>query len=132
MVWLPMFGIFNVRTDADACDVCFFLKNFFYILHCPLAENRVALSVLYCVQYFRESKLWYGCPCLGFLTCVQMLMHAIAHGGCTDTVRESALKVDSGRRSLCRTWDSNPRQYCARLFSRTLYQQNYSPPFVSF
>ena len=20
MVWLPMFGIFNVRTDADACD----------------------------------------------------------------------------------------------------------------
>ena len=27
----------------------------------------------------------------------QMLMHVIAHGGCTDMVRESALKVDSGR-----------------------------------
>ena len=25
-----------------------------------------------------------------------MLMKAIAHGGCTDTVRESAMKVDSG------------------------------------
>ena len=25
-----------------------------------------------------------------------MLMHVIAHGGCTDTVRESALEVDSG------------------------------------
>ena len=27
------------------------------------------------------------CWCLGFLTCAHMLMHAIAHGGCTDTVR---------------------------------------------
>ena len=35
-------------------------------------------------------------PVLGFLTCVQMLMHAAAHRGCTSTVRESALKVDSG------------------------------------
>ena len=30
----------------------------------------------------------------GYLTCAQMLTHAIAHEGCTDTVRESALKVD--------------------------------------
>ena len=75
-------------------------------------------------------------------------MHAIAHRGCTDTVRESALEVDSiifktslfyrlslicslasedikqkdrivvsGRKIPCRTRDSNPRQYCARLFS---------------
>ena len=29
-----------------------------------------------------------------------MLMHAIAHGVCTDTVRESALKVGSGRKNL--------------------------------
>ena len=28
--------------------------------------------------------------------CAQMLMHVTAHGGCTNTVRESALKVDSG------------------------------------
>ena len=26
-------------------------------------------------------------------------MHAIAHGGCTDTVREAALEVDSGRKN---------------------------------
>ena len=45
-----------------------------------------------CVQYFRV----YGCQCLGFLTWAQMLMHAIAHGGCMGTVTESALKVDSG------------------------------------
>ena len=31
-------------------------------------------------------------------TCTQMLMHAIEHRGCVDTVRESALEVDSGRK----------------------------------
>ena len=45
------------------------------------------------------SKQWYGCLCLGFLTCEQMLMHVIVHGGCTDTVRESALEAD---------WEKNP------------------------
>ena len=30
------------------------------------------------------------------LTCTQMLMHAIAQGSCENTVRESALKFDSG------------------------------------
>ena len=30
-------------------------------------------------------------------------MHAIAHGSCTDIVRESALKADSGRKIPCRT-----------------------------
>ena len=53
-------------------------------------------------------------------------MHATARGGCTDTVRESALEADSGRKIPCVTGDSNPRQYCALLFSRTLYQQSYS------
>ena len=39
----------------------------------------------------------------GSLTCAQMLMHAIAHGGCSDTVTESALKADSGSRTACRS-----------------------------
>ena len=52
-------------------------------------------------------------------------MHATAHGGCTDAVRESALKVDSGRKVPCRTGDSNPRQYCARLFNQTFHQVSY-------
>ena len=72
------------------------------------------------VQYFRVSK--QRCQRLRFLTCAQTLMRAIAHGGCKDTVRESAPEVDSGRKIPCRTDDSNPRQYCAWLFSRTLYQ----------
>ena len=37
------------------------------------------------------------------LTCAPMLLLAIAHGGCTDTARESALQVDSGRKIPCRT-----------------------------
>ena len=49
-----------------------------------------------CVQYFRVSKRRpYGCQCSGFLTCAQMLLNAISHGGCT----ESALRAD---------WEKNP------------------------
>ena len=44
--------------------------------------------------------------------------------GCTDTVRESALKVDSGRKIPCRTGKSNLRQ---RRDGPTLYQLSYIP-----
>ena len=81
-----------------------------------------------CVQYFCVSRQWRSCHCRGFLTCTQMLMYAIAHGGCADTGRESAPEVDSGRKIPCRTGDSNPRQYCAWHFSRTLYQLSYPVP----
>ena len=81
-----------------------------------------------CVQYFRVTKQLYGCQCLGFLMCTQMLMHAIAHGGCVDTVRESALKVDSGRKIPCHTRDFNLCWYCAWLFSQTLYPLSYPWP----
>ena len=47
--------------------------------------------------------------------------------GCTDTVRESALQVDSWRKIPCRTGESNLRQQLAGL---TLYQLSYiSTPF---
>ena len=78
-----------------------------------------------CVYYFFvcPNNGIRGCQRLGFLTCTQMLMHAIAHGGCADTVRESALKVDSrGKIPETRTRVSIPPW----LFSRTLYQlSNY-------
>ena len=57
----------------------------------------------------------YGCQCLGISTCPQMLRHAIALGGCSDTVKG---KLTLGGKSFV----SNPRQYCAWIFSRTLYQ----------
>ena len=44
--------------------------------------------------------------------------------GCMDTVRESDLKVDSGREFPCRTGESNlPRQRAGS----TLYQLSYIP-----
>ena len=53
-------------------------------------------------------------------------MHSIAHGGCTDTVTESALEADSGREIPCRTVDSNLHQYYAWFFSGTHYQSELS------
>ena len=66
-----------------------------------------ACGVFSCVQ----TMLWL--PVFGFLTCAQMLMHATAHGGCRDTVGESALEDGSERKIPCRLTDSNLRQYCA-------------------
>ena len=54
--------------------------------------------------------------------CAQMLTHAIAHEGCTDTVGESALEVDSWRKISCRTGKSNLPQ---RRADPTLYQLSY-------
>ena len=48
--------------------------------------------------------------------------------GCKD---ESAQKVDCGRKIPCLTGDSNLGQYCAWLFSRTLYQLSYRLCFRS-
>ena len=59
----------------------------------------------------------------GSLTCAQMLVHAIAHGGVRTHVRESAQKVEFGRKILCRTGESNLRQRCA---GPALYHLSYS------
>ena len=53
-----------------------------------------------------------------------MVMNAIAHGGCTDTVRESALKGDPVRNIPCRTGESNLR---LRRAGPTLYELGYTP-----
>ena len=44
------------------------------------------------------------------LTCAQMLKHSITHGGVRTHVRESALKVDSGKKIPRRNGESNLRQ----------------------
>ena len=51
-------------------------------------------------------------------------MHAIAHRGCTDTIRESALKVDSGRKIPCCTRESKLHQ---RRVGPLLYQLSNIP-----
>ena len=72
--FLPVCAVFRVSTQWCGCQ-CYQCVQYFV---CP--HNGVAASV------------W------DFLTCAQMLMHAITHGGCTDTVRVSALKVAPGRK----------------------------------
>ena len=65
--------------------------------------------------------------------CTQMLLHATAHGGCTDTlqeslhVTESALKVDSERKIPCCTEESNLHQQCDGTM---LYQLSYIPTLL--
>ena len=55
-------------------------------------------------------------------------MHAIAPDGCTDTVRESALKADSGRKISYGTGDSNLRQYSALAFQSDALPTELFPP----
>ena len=77
-------------------------KREIVVLPCPLQEFQITVTWVRCstthcyqrVQHFPVSEYCYGCQCLGFVTHAQMLMHAIAPGGCTDTVRQSALEAD--------------------------------------
>ena len=103
------------RTTITTQCILKLKRSWSTVLHRPLRDIWVRVTLTRvgraaarthcyrCVQYCRVSKQWCGCQCSGLLTCTQMVMHAIAHGGCTDTVRESALKADSGRNIPCRT-----------------------------
>ena len=55
------------------------------------------------VSIIHQTLTWTA----GSLTCTRMFMHAIAHGDVRIHVRESALKVDSGRKIPFHTWESN-------------------------
>ena len=45
----------------------------------------------------------HDCQDLDLLMCTQVLMRTIAHGGCTDTIMESALKKSTVKSVPCRT-----------------------------
>ena len=66
----------------------------------PQEQRYPLLSV--CAVFFL-SKQRYGCQGLGFLRRTQMLMHATAHGGCVDAVRETALEADTAIHSFHKT-----------------------------
>ena len=100
--------------------------GFLYPARHSSSRSSAAHSCL-CGQYLCVSKQWYSCQCLRFLTWVQMLMHAIAQGDCTYTVRESALKAFDTRNKISRLFgDSDPREPCAWLTSQMLYPLSYS------
>ena len=78
-----------------------------------------------CVQCLHVSKQWCDCQSFGFLTCAQIMMHMSAHGGCTDTVRESALEADSGRKSHAAP---GTRAHCSIGPRFSVYQLSYPHP----
>ena len=82
-----------------------------------------ACWVFFSVSLIHRTPTWT----IGSLTCAKTLMHAIAHGGCTDTVRESALKADSGRKIPCLTRELHLRRLRA---GPMLYQLSYIPILI--
>ena len=93
--WVQYFPVSTVLLSVGAVFPC--------VHSIAVSGCSISLCPQYCcqcVQCFPVSTQCYGCQCLGFLTCAQMSMRAIAHGGCTDNVRESALKFDSGKNCL--------------------------------
>ena len=66
------------------------------------AAARAALPILpVCTVFSCVQTTVYGCQCLRFLTCAQLLVHATAHGGCTNTVRDPACTKSW-------QWEKNP------------------------
>ena len=59
-----------------------------------------------------------------------MLMHAITGRGCTDTGRESAPEVDSGRKIPCRTEDLEPASVLRLAFQFDGLQTELSWPLL--
>ena len=68
-----------------------------------LTQIRTEVPPLTSPPPYREAKPAHGCGCQywGFLTSAQTSMLSIAHRGCTNSVRESAPKADSGRNVPC-------------------------------
>ena len=59
-----------------------------------------------------------------------MLMHAIAYGGCTDTVRESALKADSGEENALPHMGLKPASVLRLSFQSDALLTGLPIPFV--
>ena len=103
-----------------------------FIIHRTLTRLLLLVGALSPVSH---RGLHQGCSDMDYRMCAQMSVHTIAHGmgdgvvwcggageGGADTVRESALKVDSGRKIACRTGTSN---LLPRRVGPMLYQLSY-------
>ena len=60
-----------------------------------------------------------------------MFMHAIGQRYCMNTISESALKADLGRKIPCCTKEMNLHQYYPWLFRPTLYKLSYPTPSLT-
>ena len=123
--YFPVSSVFSIFL----CPVCAVFSCVQCVQCFPVAS--VCSIVVQCVQYYPVSKQWYGCQNLGFVTCTQMLMHAIARSGCTNTVRDSARRVNAGRKVSCHTGDSNPGHCCDWRVNPMFFQLS-APILFSF
>ena len=91
-------------------------------------EQRYPFLAVCAVFYLRVFKQCYGCQWLGFLTCAQMLMCGIENEGGTDSVKESALEVDTGRKIPCCTWGLKPVSVLHLAFRADIPPLSYPGP----
>ena len=83
VVWLPtVWDLFCFPLSIVSFFFFFFYFFFFYFFYFLLLSMQL---------HFIAGHS------LGSLTCTQMSMHVIAHGGCANSERKSAPKVDFGR-----------------------------------
>ena len=115
-VWLG-WGCLIERRGSNASEVCtdggarkkmffFFLNKYVehFIIPCGnsgrhtrwVRHSSCKSSAAHCPLCAIFSRV----QTIVWLKCMQISMHAIVHGGCTDTVRESALEVDWEKNSL--------------------------------
>ena len=95
-----------------------------FLVESQLRQSRTVQPTVH-AGYFSVSIIYWTLTwTTGSLICAQILMHGIAHGGVWDTLRKSALKVDSGRKIPCLTGESNLRRQRA---GQMLYPLSYIP-----
>ena len=118
----------------------FFVLVFRYLVPCGVAE-KFGSSYLDTVQQPQEQRYPFLSVRVAF-SCVQTMVwlpvfqfeivnvrtDVVACDRTRGLYEHRALELVTGRWIVCRTGDSNPRQYCAWLFSRTLYQLSYPRP----
>ena len=131
-MWRPLFSLSLLRTF-----IFFTFYNCIVQMGLLPSEIRVAFPGESQLRQSRATQppVHAGCSSVSIihrtrtwtmrsLTCAQMLLNVIAHGKCSDTVRESALKADSARKNSCRTGESSLRRQRA---GPMLYQLSYIP-----
>ena len=89
-------------------------------------EQRYQFLTVHAVFLWVQTQV--GLPVLWIFNVRAVVNAGDCTRGCTDTVRESAANIDSGRKISCRTEESNLPQQRA---GPTLYQRSYNanPPF---
>ena len=123
------------------CEERFFFF-FFFSASLSFARNSGRLT---CVRHrSRKSSAAHLCTYVQYFPRVQTRVWLPAFGNfnvstdvdacdCTRRLcghrKRVCIGSNCGRKIPCRIGDSNPRQYCAWLFSRTLYQLSHCPHY---